>query len=77
MRFVVLAGALPDSRFFVCKGDDLANRYLGFVPLEDQHTVWTQHSESLGKSGAQFIAPCFTVKLPVLLALPAVGAYTL
>lgn len=39
VRFIVLSSALPDSRFLVGEGDDLANWYLGFIPLEDQNAV--------------------------------------
>lgn len=63
---------LPDGRLPVGQRQNLANRYLSFVPFEDKYAVWPQHSERFFETRAQVIAPCVFIQAPVFLTHPGV-----
>lgn len=71
MCFVVLPSSLANCRFHVCKRQNLANRYLCFVPFEDEHTMWPQHAKSFFESGSQVRTPRFLFNRPYFLPIQA------
>ena len=46
---------MAKHRFLICKGQYFADLHLGFIPLENQYAVGSQHPEALGKALAQII----------------------
>lgn len=73
---IVLSGTLADRRHLIRQRQNLANRYLSFVPLEDKYAMWPQHSERFFETRAQVIAPSVFVQAPVFLTHPSVFTNT-
>ena len=72
MRFVLLAGLMPEYRFFGRELEYFADFDVGLVPLEYENAVGLEHAETLRKAFRDHFPP-IVIQRAVLDLLPARG----